>query len=145
MATGVTQATLGTKPRYQSFVEKSALERDLVVEIAAAAEAWAGLSEIRAFALVADLAVFALTAAFTATVQHGQGAVKALQNHLGGPAVIAILVLPFAGLQCAFKIDLGALFQILLGNLAQALGEYHHTVPLGLFPALAGILVAPAV
>src|SRR5690606_17784002 len=51
--------------------------------------------------------------------------------------------LPFAGLQRALDIDLGALLQILLGHLAETFVEDHHAVPLGLFLALAAALVAP--
>ena len=68
----------------------------------------------------------------------------ALQHDLGGVAVIAVAVLPFAGLELAFEIDLGALAQILLGDLAQALVEDRDIVPFGLFAPLAGVLVAPA-
>ena len=53
------------------------------------------------------------------------------------------LVGPFAGLQRAFDVNLGALLQILLDDLAERLGEDHHAVPLGFFLALAGGLVAP--
>src|SRR4029078_4273742 len=43
----------------------------------------------------------------------------------------------------AFEINLGALLQILLGDLAEPLAEDHDAMPLGLFLALAGVLVAP--
>src|SRR4029077_16924703 len=51
---------------------------------------------------------------------------------------------PFARLQLALEVNLGALLQILLGDLAKALIENHDPVPLGLLLALAGSLVAPA-
>ncbi len=56
-----------------------------------------------------------------------------------------LLVGPFAGLQRALDVNLGALLQILLGDLAEAFGEDHHPMPLGLFLALAGRLVAPGI
>ncbi len=77
-------------------------------------------------------------------VQHGERRVEALQHHLGGVFILAVLVLPFACLQSAFEVNLRALLQVLLGDLAEALVEDHHAVPLGLFLALAGGLVAPA-
>jgi hypothetical protein len=40
--------------------------------------------------------------------------------------------------------NLRSLFQVLLGNLAKVLIEDHDPVPIGLFLALAGRLVAPA-
>ena len=52
---------------------------------------------------------------------------------------------PFAGLQRALDVNLGALLEILLDDLAQRLGEDHHPMPLGLFLALAGRLVAPGI
>ena len=82
-------------------------------------------------------------AAAAAAIEHGQGRIEALQHHLGRVFLDAGLVGPFAGLQLAFDVNLGALLQILLGDLAQAFVEDHHAVPLGLFLALAGRLVAP--
>src|SRR3546814_9188687 len=54
------------------------------------------------------------------------------------------LVGPLAGLQGAFHIDLGALAQVLLGDLAKLLVEDHDPVPLGALAPLAGVAVAPA-
>ena len=86
------------------------------------------------------------TAARTAgAVEQGQFAAEALQHHLGRVAVLPGLILPFACLQRAFDVNLRALFQILLGDLAQVLIEDHDPVPLGLFLALAGRLVAPRI
>src|SRR4029079_15088537 len=86
----------------------------------------------------------AATAATGAAVEHGQRRIKALQHHFGRVLLDAALVGPFAGLQRALDVNLGALLQILLGDLAEPLVENHHAVPLGLFLALAGTLVAPA-
>jgi hypothetical protein len=87
--------------------------------------------------------ILATAAAAIAAVEHGHLRVEALQHDLRRIAILAVLVLPFAGLQRTFEVDLGALAQILLGDLAELLAEDHHPVPLGLFAALAGVLVAP--
>ena len=70
--------------------------------------------------------------------------VEALQHDLGRVVLDAVLVVPFARLQRALDVDLRALLQVLLGDLAEPLVEDHDAVPLGLFLALAGGLVAPA-
>jgi hypothetical protein len=57
---------------------------------------------------------------------------------------VAVFVGPFACLQSAFQVNLRALLEVLLDDLAQALVEDYHTVPLGFFLALTGGLVAPA-
>ncbi len=85
----------------------------------------------------------AATAALAATVKHGQRRVEALQHDFRRVAVVAGLVLPFAGLQRAFDIELGALLDILLDDLAQALVEDDDGVPLGLLAALTAVAVAP--
>src|SRR6185369_16642974 len=87
--------------------------------------------------------VGAEAAATAAALEHGQGRVKTLQHDFGRVFLDAALVGPFARLQRAFDVNLGALLQILLDNLAQRFGEDHDPVPLGLFLALTGALVAP--
>jgi hypothetical protein len=82
--------------------------------------------------------------AAAAGVQHGQRRVEVLQHDFGRVFLDAVLVVVFAGLQLALDVNLRALLQILLGDLAEAFAEDHHAVPLGLFLALAGRLVAPA-
>src|SRR5262249_43266517 len=124
----------------------SGLERNLVVEVAAA-RAWrpaaaAGCAGLRR-ALMGRLGVAAGFAAGAAGVEHGEFAAEALQHDLGRVFLLAGLVGPFARLQLALDIDLGALVQILLGNVHDALVEDDHSVPLGLLAALAGVLVAP--
>jgi len=84
------------------------------------------------------------TTAAAAGIEHRERRVEALQNDLGRIFIVAVFVGPFARLQRAFQINLRALLQVLLDDLAQALIEDHHAVPLGLFLALAGGLVAPA-
>src|ERR1700760_3208896 len=65
------------------------------------------------------------TAAATAgaTIEHGEVRIESLQHHLGRIFFGAALVGPFAGLQLAFNVNLGALLQILLGNLAEPFVE----------------------
>ena len=58
--------------------------------------------------------------------------------------LVAVLVGAICASAAAFEINLRALLEILLGDLAQPFVEDHHAVPLGLFLALAGGLVAPA-
>ena len=60
----------------------------------------------------------AATAA-AAAVEHGQGRVETLQHDFGRVLLDAVLVGPFAGLQRALDVNLGALLQILLGDLAR--------------------------
>jgi hypothetical protein len=74
----------------------------------------------------------------TATVEH----LHLVADYLCGVAILPGLVLPFAGADRAFNIDLGALAQVLAGNLCQFVEE-HHTVPLGALLRLAGLFVFP--
>src|SRR6266702_3727703 len=126
--------------------EPCALERNLVVHVAALAAGAdrhrltrlrTGGAEIAATRLGAEVA----TAAHL--VEHGELRVEALQHDLGRVAVLPVLVLPLAGLQRALEVHFRAFLDVLLDNLAQALVEDHHPVPLGLFAPLAGRLVAP--
>src|SRR4029078_10888905 len=124
----------------------SRLERDLVVELlvealaasAALAGKRSGASEIAAVARFALARAVAL-----APVEHGELCVEALQHHLGRVSLVVVVVGPFARLERAFQIKLGALLQILLGNLRQILVEDHHAVPFGFLATLTGRLVAP--
>src|SRR6185312_3236729 len=130
-------------------------ERDVVLhDLAHAAAAAAGTGRLGqgraailrgAAAIVATalLVVAAGTAAAGPAVEHRQHRIEALEHDLGGIAVLARLVLPFARLQLAFQIDLGPLPEILLGNLAQPLAEDDDAVPLRLLPPLAGVAIAP--
>src|SRR6266404_1956554 len=79
-----------------------------------------------------------------AAIEHGQVRVEPLQHHLGRVLLDAGLVGPFARLQLSLDVNLGALLEVLLGHLAEPFIEDDHAVPLGLFLALAGRLVAPA-
>src|SRR5215216_4300472 len=85
----------------------------------------------------------AAATAAAAAIEHGQGRVEALQHDFGRILLDSALVGPFARLQRALDVHLGALLQILLDNLAKRFGEDHDAVPLRLFLTLAGALVAP--
>src|SRR6266700_686804 len=99
-------------------------ERDIVVHVAVAgasgdraARRRTGRSARAEIAAGLIRPETAATAARTA-VEHGQRRVEALQHHCGGVFLDAALVGPFAGLQRALDVHLGALLQILLGDLA---------------------------
>ena len=53
------------------------------------------------------------------------------------------MILPFAGLELALDIDLGALAQILLCDLGEWFGEDRHRMPFGPLLTLTRIAVAP--
>src|SRR3954463_11538402 len=144
---------IGRKPavlRGQGDIQGEAptSERNIVVHVAVAATAGGhrparrtadrtGGAEIAA-RLLAEAAASAATA-----IEHGEGRVEALKHDLGRVLLNAALVGPFAGLERALEVNFGALLQILLGNLAEPFVEDHDAMPLGLFLALAGRLVAP--
>src|SRR4051794_4358704 len=121
-------------------------ERDVVVHVAAAGAG--GDRAARRRAAAAEIAAGILSAkapaAPAAALEHGQVRVESLQHHFGRVFFDAALIGPFARLQLALEVNLGALLQVLLGDLAQSFIEDHDPVPLGLFLALAGRLVAPA-
>src|SRR6185369_17460694 len=106
-------------------------ERNLVVEIGAleAAGAFPCPGHRRAFGPVA-----ATVAA--AAVEHHQFAPELLEHDLGRIFLRPVLVGVFAGLELALEINLGALFQILLGHLGEVFIEDDDPVPFGLFLAL---------
>ena len=66
-----------------------------------------------------------------------------MQYNLGRILFNARLIGPLARLQRAFDVELGALLNVLLDDLAQRLGEDDDAVPLGLFFLFARRLVAP--
>src|SRR6478735_382145 len=113
-------------------------ERDVVVEVAAGRTA-AARAPVSAAAATAALP----TAATRRAVEHRQHAADAADRDLGRVAVVARRVLPLAGAQAAFDVDLAALAQILLGDADQPVGLEHDRVPLGALLALAGVLVLP--
>src|ERR1700679_3757284 len=115
------------------------LERYLVVHVAAAVEAGGGFGGAAAVGATAATA----TAALALGIEHGQLAAEVLEHDLGRVFLLAVLVGPFAGLERALDIDLGAFAQVLLGDLGEVLVEDDHAVPLGLLFPLAAGLVAP--
>src|SRR6202034_1842262 len=64
-------------------------------------------------------------------------------DDLGRVTLVALLVLPFAGAQAPFDIDLRALAQIFAGDLGEA-PEERHAMPLGALLLLAALLIPPA-
>ena len=89
-------------------------------------------------------AIVAAATALAAAAEQGQLAPEAREHDLGGIALLAALVGPFAGLQLALDIDRAALAQVALGDVGQILVEDHHAVPLGALAVLARLAVAPA-
>src|SRR5476651_1429819 len=121
-------------------------ERNFVVHVAGLAGAGQRRLALARHARAAGTEVIAAVGAGAAAagIEHGELRIEALQHHFGRVTVVTVLVLPFARLQRAFQINLRALLEILLDDLAQALVEDHYPMPLGFFLALAGGLVAPA-
>src|SRR5690242_647630 len=125
-------------------------ERNVVVEVvdrgAAAGRGGGGARLVAeaAAGIAFIVAAFDRRAAGAAgAVEHRQFAAKALQHDLGRVALLAAVVGPFAGLQRALDVNLGALLQVFLGNLGKPLVEDHDAVPFGALLALARHLVAP--
>jgi hypothetical protein len=145
-----------------AVVRARGTERDFVIHVAAPA-CWgaAAAAAARAAALIAAAtargaatliiiiaAVIAASPAATAAaaipaVKDGQLTAILAQDHLCRVAVLAALILPFAGFQLAFDIHLGALFQVLFGHLGEVFIEDRHGMPFGAFLAFARGLVAP--
>ena len=67
-----------------------------------------------------------------------------MQHNLGGIAVIAVIVLPLAGAELAFEIDLAALAEVALGHAGETLGEDRDIVPFRALFLLAGHAILPA-
>ena len=86
---------------------------------------------------ILEAAAVKIGVAAAAAVQQRQFAAKALQHDFRGLALIAFLVGEFARLQLALDIDLRALLQILLRDLAEILVEDHDIMPFGAILALA--------
>src|SRR4051794_8526069 len=100
----------------------AASERDVVVEVVDrhTAARRGGAGGARVVAETAAGIAFVIAAlcrrpagAAAGAIEHRQLAAKALQYDLGRVTLLAAIVGPFAGLQCALDIDLGALAQIL--------------------------------
>src|SRR5690606_2050711 len=73
----------------------------------------------RAGAVAAPAAPTAALAAVT-TAEH----LHLFGHDLGGPAVLALLVLPLAGLEAALDVDRAALLEVLAGDLAESVEEH---------------------
>ena len=59
---------------------------------------------------------------------------------LGAVAVCARLVLPFAGAELAFEVNLGTFLEVFFCDLAEALAEDDDAVPFGPFDAVAAVV-----
>jgi hypothetical protein len=95
-------------------------------------------------ATAAAAAVGAATAAAAiAAVKQGQFAAIGPQHHFGRVPVLTGLILPFAGFELTFDIDLRSLAQILLGNAGKRFGENGDAVPFRALLAFAGVAVFP--
>src|SRR5207237_405755 len=100
--------------------------------------------EIVAARIVVPAAARGAAAFAFAAIEQDQHGVEALQYDLRRIFVLAVIALPFAGLQRAFQIDLAALAQIFLGDIGEAFAENRDRMPFGLFLALAAVAVLPA-
>src|SRR5580658_585578 len=129
-------------------------ERDVVVEILARATpgsaAGGGLLGVcRGAAPAAAFGAARSTTtsrAATGSATRTAAAAEHLQlvaDDLGRVTLVALLVLPFAGAQAPFDIDLRALAQIFAGDLGEA-PEERHAMPLGALLLLAALLIPPA-
>src|SRR5438067_2343408 len=156
------------RPTQVSVSGRRPLERDFVVEVGVAAAAAAapcpatgraGAAVARRVAPItrigtaakaalvkafAGAAARALAAAAPGAVEHRQFAAEFLQHDLGRVFLDAGVVGPFARLQGALDIELGAFAQVFLGDLDQAFGEDHDAVPFGALEPLTRGPVAPA-
>src|SRR5206468_2798235 len=88
-------------------------------------------------------ATLARFAAATPAIEQRQLAAEARQHDLGDLALLAVLVGVLPALDAALQVDLAALTQVLLRNLAQLLVEDGDAVPLRALLTLA-VLVLPA-
>src|SRR6516162_5583367 len=111
------------------------LERNVVVEIAARRCDHAGST--------VSCARGSCVIPVPPAVEEDQHPIVGCQMDLCAVPVRARLVLPFAGAELAFEVELGALLQVLFCDLTQALIENDDAVPFGPFDAVAA-LVFPA-
>ena len=79
----------------------------------------------------------ATAAAFAATADHLQLAAELTEHDLGGVLVVAFLILPLAGLELAFDVDLATALQVAFRHVGQTLVKNHHAMPFGLLALLA--------
>jgi len=95
-------------------------------------------------AILTAIATLRLAALIRLTAtQHLHDTREAIDQHFGGIAFLTALILPLAGLQFAFNVDLRALLQVFASDLGE-LAHEHHAVPLDSLFLLAGLLIAPA-
>ena len=83
------------------------------------------------------------TIAALGPVKHRQDAAKADRN-LGGVSVVAVLILPLAGLELSLDVDLAALFEEAFHHADKAIILDDNRVPFGALLLFAAGLVLPA-
>jgi hypothetical protein len=79
-----------------------------------------------------------------AAIKHDQLAIEAANNDFSRITVIAALILPFAGLQLAFDIDLAAFAQKPLSDTDKPITGQSNAMPFGALFRLTSLLVFPA-
>src|SRR5688572_19635048 len=117
-------------------------ERNVVVQIGVERRRLRPLLGLGAATAAAEIVAIACAAATTAeasarsafaAIEQHQLAAEFLQDDLGGVAVVAALILPFAGLQLTLDVDLAALAQVIFGDPPEVLVEDRDRMPFGLF------------
>src|SRR5579875_2742670 len=124
---GMPGAVRKSQPRRPAPAARS--ERNLVVEIVAFVGAGEGRlpGTGKARAGGPEITIRLRTARPAArAIKQRELRIETLQDDLGRITVLAVLVLPFARLQRALEIDLGALLQVLLRHLGKVLVEDDH-------------------
>ena len=110
------------------------LERDLVVEIARPARPSGGSTA----AVACSRGSRGVTV--PPAVEEDQNPIVGRQMDLGAVAVCARLVLPFAGAELAFEVNLRTFLKVFFCDLAEALAEDDDAVPFGAFDAVAAVV-----
>ena len=77
------------------------------------------------------------------SIQHRQRAAHARNNHFRGVTIITVAVLPFAGAQAAFDINLAPFFQEAFDHADQAVTVDGYAVPFGALFAFTGGAIFP--
>src|SRR5271168_3261258 len=97
----------------------------------------------RSSAAIASFIRYTLVVAPVGT-EHDDFTTELLQHYLGGVPLLAGIVGPFAGLQRALDVELGALLQKPLDDLDEPVIKNDDPMPFGALLSLAGVAVLPA-
>src|SRR6266849_4089431 len=127
----------GEKPCWCAGAE--VLKRDIVVHVVELARGF-----LRGLVLACGDGLSCLAVPRVARTLPAAEHLHAVGDDFGGGALLAFLVLPLAGAQGPFDVDLRALLQVFAGDLGEA-AEEHHAVPLGAFLLFSARLVFPGV